>query len=587
MPKIDLDPDIPETPGDFRTKSQEWYRARLLVFGRGTASAIAKSLITQIRDVVELPFVEEDSRSFLPATHFIIKRSIDAEMLGYETVRIELERMSESFKIELPPTVRHRTDENPETYGIYGGTALFVPDPQNEYSSIPRGRLALEIAFANNDRTETVEAVFMNVEGRTGSGQNELPAAFYRWQDRVAVGFDINLPASFAALSQGDRQLFNRKSIFVVLKRMALDPATLVEGRVSDAALAALSSGDSDIESGLYALVNPKSTPTAAPKLRLNPKTESLKLDVSPICLTPSALSGKRVKASLIIEPNTAYSRLRHDPTNLKNSGYFEILGCVIPQPSAFSDIFEINLHFHPSGQLIAHSLDSHDTSVLLRKSRHWLVSTREDAIVVRSDGPRSELPALDLSRRQKLGLNGPFLTPFTRFRSEHKNVMNGLQPHDFSGGHFDDDYLVVTPRQFGAPLGFFAVPTTFAKREKDLSDPDAAESVVNFRRRDSDTRLGACLDWLDEPIRLVCEDSSGERVLKGYGEYLSERLEQGQAPLPHFQSLRLVKCNDGVFRQHVIEGDDPSKERFSPLIDSRIYRIGPLFCRFHLETTP
>lgn len=524
----------------YEEKTTGWYTERLLVFFPTHTEGRANALIQDNLDVrigrsletlaesIEAPFVEADSRMFAPMSEFIVRAGGDgAPDHLRDKINKKVGALSRTLGLEFEPSIATTRMGKEFTTGVFTGRALYAPRPNDQV----RGSVRLTVDYSLGNRL--LQAQFEVMLSDTGM---DTPAAFYPAQDRVAFGTEEKLPAwlkQVASYEVIEGEVFKldriepyrglRDNYIALILPASTDMSKasflMTERTVcADAAQVLVPTSDKPVGDRPVSVIAEGTDRSPLRARHINPSTGWADINVSDTILTDDRRA-QGDTAGLRVTPNSAVSRLRTRADRGPN-GLCEVRAIMLPSPTAFSDVSECVVNLTPDYGLLPHFLEQHGVSILVQSEQS--VFSRSDVLSV-----ATALRGIEVEQRRLQNARETSVVDAVRLTYLHYDRGLGISRNPDEGSAIlqratsvpADEFILLRPREPGGrPLGFFELPLPPTL----TADHVDAEAEVTFIREDD--RLGragqVCLDWLDDAVQVICEDSGNRLRKMGYAAY-------------------------------------------------------------------
>jgi hypothetical protein len=594
-----------------------WYRERLLVFvpelydqvATKSAGHVEEALRSVVR-VIEVPFVEADSRIYAPMSDFVIRKTASGGTDHTEDrIRKLIQNLSRDLGIEFDVRVFRSTFRGEGQNGFFTGTSLFVPPRDSTTSEMQRGTFSVFLyapSDENGNRNGTEWTVRFSGEGAAN------PAAFFEGQDRLVFGYLQSLPVRLELVRQfriesghtendppDDAQKNQKTDLsthFDPNRIGVLLPPTGGPGdaglhaffmEICDKAKAALAAPNSanggQRTEPLSLISDTQDTWIAARDISDTADDGLIEFDATEGLLTKDA-DRLGYSAIMRVVPNSAYSRLRAKPDKIK-SGRLEILGLIIPNPSSMRALSEVVVNFSTGDQLLPHDLAIHSRSAVIRQKPYVIPLHRNFLSVATNFGTTWEDP-LPLSDRNDNLIGQNHRVQMISFRSRFElntssqsglmGVIRDLQ-RDLPGNHFS----VVWPVNPTSNLGWVGIPR---QHTADADYPDDTVPVTYLRNRSIATKDQVCLDWMDSAVKIVARDNRSALSLLGYCDFWTHIIQRDYPALSDGEAFCMIPSGsdrqDAALRlAFAVQTGDTKKD--TRLETNMCFRIGPLIVRY------
>ncbi|WGW03583.1 hypothetical protein [Tropicibacter oceani] len=617
MPKLSDNDKLLGHRDNYSERPPEWYRQRLVVFvphredQSSRRSTDIDDALKTIVQVIEAPFVDRDSRIYAPMTHFVIRTQVAAPG-NHDRRRIQtvIRNHSRDLGVAFEARVLETIVPDGRRSGFFTGSAVFVPQRESE---IPRGSVSLYL-YSPDEKDGSVIVSEWNVV--FSSAGETAPAGIYLGQDRICFGCSPLLPAqiklkrSFRLDADGKElpkgadlntqdgvpedqnvdfpdttALLRQDAICLVLPpvaNIAGGGASVFFTNICDQAKAVLSGEKLPTAGQPISLISESRDPREQwrdiPQKPIDPATGILELDVSGGILARETLHAG-YRAILRLAPNSAYARLRASPDALLG-GRLEVLGLLLPSPSGSKLVRESLVNFHSSSALLAHELQAHTLSMIIRPKPYPLSPQRDHVATADSDGEIWEDQIyLDDITETRVGRDHSVQLVSIRSRFDlsikDQSLMEPLKAMqaDLPGNSF----AFLSHTNTTGNLGWVGIPLPHECREQDAY-PHVPVTLSRSEQQAQQRQV--CLDWLDIAAKVVVEDRRGKLDLLGYAEFWENTIQAqfGNIADKQFFSMRAVEGNKKAL--HYVEtkrGEDNAVR----LEHGTCIRIGPIVARY------
>jgi hypothetical protein len=604
-------------------RAPDWYRERLLVFvpapteGSKSTSHVEDALRTVVQ-VIEAPFLEKDSRIYAPMTHFVTRISVGGGA-NHTEHRIEklVENLSRDLGIKFEPRVLQSTiPDDKKRNGFFMGTALYVPGLENGKLEKPRGSVSI---FLYSPKTTDGEQTITEYSVQFASAGEKIPAGFYAGQDRLCFGVGRLLPAylehaqthqfksenaapleqedSFEEGEDGLPSNIKEDAINMMLEQdaicMVLPPSGLSDQgnanvffvKICDSAKGvALGSEISKTSNAALSMLEDKDdTWIMSRQHGADPATGVIEMDVSDGLVK---LDRRREGHSAVLQivPNAAYSRLRAVPDAIKG-GRLEVLGVVLPSPSASDKVRECVINLTPQDQLLPHELEAHATSIVIQQKPYGIGGFRDMVSTASSRGTIWQDPR-GLSNQSATRIGKSHLLQLISNTSRFDRTFNERQflqavfglENRLRGNQFS----LFTRLNSNSNLGWIGLPLP---HEDPRPNWRHKASVSTLRSHSLGKMHQVCLDWLDTAVKVVVQERNDPQTLIGYADFWARESVHFPSKLSSLQSFEmrphLTVESDQISRLNFVEntGGDPV---YMQLKQGDCLNVGPLIVRYH-----